>query len=150
MTLTKRSILLIAGGALLTTSVVACHGVHSATAEEKSEWVVGKVTRELELNERQQATLGRLKDEVLMTRTAMKRNKQGNLDDIQSMLAQPNFDRDKANTMINLQIETANNQAPRIVDAVGDFWESLNDEQRAELREFIGDKIERHRDGRWM
>ena len=141
MKLTKRTIIYITGIALITTSIVACN---RGTPEERGEKMVQKVTEELELTETQQARLTEVKNEFLETRKTMRSNREQTKTDIQAMLQQPTFDRNKANSIVNQHIETIHSRSPVIIDAIGDFYDSLDDTQRAELREFIEDKMVHH------
>jgi hypothetical protein len=133
------------GGALLTLGVVACnHGMHFGTAEERGEWMVEKVTKELELNQAQQARLAEVKDEFLNMRITMLSEREQTRADVLAMLQQPTLDRDKANTIVDQHIATINSRSPLIIDAIGNFYDSLDDAQRTELREFIEHKMDHH------
>lgn len=140
MKLTKRTIIYISGIALLTTSIVACN---RGTPEERGERIVEKVTEELELTATQQAKLSEVKNEFLETRKTMRSNREQTKTDIQEMLKQPTLDRNKANSIVNQHIETIHSRSPVIIDAIGDFYDSLDDEQRVELREFIADNMDK-------
>ncbi len=147
MKLNKRSII-IAGGVLMTLGLVACnHGMHYGTAEERGEWMVQKVTSELDLNQTQQVNLEAVKDEFLDMRKSMRNDREQTRGDLLAMLKQPTLDRDKANAIVAQYVEKVNIRSPAIVDAIGDFYDSLDDEQRAELSGFIEHKMEHHH--RW-
>ena len=149
MKITKRTMTYLAGGVLLASAVTACHhGMHYGTAEERGEWVVQKVSSELELNDTQQGRLAEVKDQFLDARRLMKANREQHRAEVLAMLSQPTFDRDKANAMVGQQIETVNTRAPVVIDAIGNFWESLDADQRAELRKFIEDKMEHYQSAR--
>ena len=60
------------------------------------------------------------------------------------MLKQPTLDRNKANTIVNQHIEIIHSRSPAIIDAIGNLYDSLDDAQRAELNEFIEDKMDHH------
>ena len=141
MKLTKRTIIYLTGAALLTTSIVACN---RGTPEERGERIVQKVTEKLELTETQQTRLSEVKNEFLEMRKTMQSNREQTQTDIQAMLKQPTLDRNKANSIVNQHIETIHSRSPVIIDAIGNFYDSLDDAQRAELREFIEDKMEHH------
>lgn len=145
MKLSKRTIIYITGGALLTLGVVACnHGMHYGSAEERGEWIVEKVSKELELNQVQQARLVEVKDEFLNIRMTMRSDREKTRTDVLAMLQQPTMDRDKANAIVGQHIETINARSPVIIDAIGNFYDSLDDAQRAELRGFLEHKMEHH------
>ena len=151
MKITKRTMTYLAGGVLLASAVTGCrHGMHYGTAEERGEWMVQKVSSELELNDTQQARLAEVKDQFLDARRLMKANREQHRAEVLTMLSQPTFDRDKANAMVGQQIETVNTRAPVVINAIGNFWESLDADQRAELRAFIEDNMAHHHSGhRW-
>lgn len=129
------------GAALLATSIVACN---RGTAEERGERMVQKVTEELALTEIQQTRLSEVKNEFLEMRKTMRSNREQRQADIQAMLKQPTLDRNKANSIVNQHIETIHSRSPVIIDAIGNFYDSLDETQRVELSAFIEDKMENH------
>jgi Spy/CpxP family protein refolding chaperone len=141
MKLTKRTIIYMTGIALLTTGIVACN---RGTPEERGERIVQKVTQELELTATQQASLEQVKNEFLEMRNTMSSSREQIQADIRAMLKQPRLDRNQANSMVNQRIEAIHTRSPVIIDAIGNFYDSLDDAQRAELREFIEDRMEHH------
>lgn len=143
---TRRTILLLTGGLLLVAGVAACnHGMHCGSAEERGEWMVQKVSDELELDQMQHARLEAVKDEFLSMRQSIRSDREQTRTDVLAMLQQPKLDRDRANAIVSQYIETINSRSPLIIDAVANFYDSLNDEQRAELTEFIEHRTEHHR-----
>jgi Spy/CpxP family protein refolding chaperone len=149
MKFTKRTILLLAGGTLLAVGIAACnHGIHFGTPEERGDWMVEKVTKELELNTTQQTNLSEVKDEFLELRKTMRSGREQHRADILAMLQQPTLDRNKANEIVSYHVDTINTRSPAIIDAIGNFYDSLDNEQRAELRELMEHKMEHHRH-RW-
>ena len=146
MQLTKRSLIYLTGGALLAMGVVACnHGMYFGTPEERGEWMVQKVTSELELDAAQQAKLATVKDEFLDMRTDLRSEREQTRADVLVMMQQPVLDRNKANAIVAQYVNKVDARAPQIIDAIGDFYDSLNDEQRAELNGFISHKMNHHR-----
>jgi Spy/CpxP family protein refolding chaperone len=145
MKLGKRAIIIITSGVLLIGGVAACkHKMHSASAEERGEWVVEKVSEELELNDNQRVKLVAVKDEFLDMRKTIRSDRTQTRAEVLDMLKQPTLDREKMNAIVSQKIATINARSPAIVDAIGNFFDSLDDSQRAELSEFIEDKMERH------
>jgi len=134
----------MAGIALLTTSIVGCN---RGTPEERGDRIVQKVTEELDLTAIQQASLTQVKNELLEMRNTISSSREQTQADIWAMLKQPRLDRNQANSMVNQRIEAIHSRSPAIIDAMGNFYDSLDDLQRAELREFIEDRME-HRHGR--
>jgi Spy/CpxP family protein refolding chaperone len=145
MKLGKRAIIIITSGVLLIGGVAACkHKMHSASAEERGEWVVEKVSEKLELNDNQRVKLVAVKDEFLDMRKTIRSDRTQTRAEVLDMLKQPTLDREKMNAIVSQKIATINARSPAIVDAIGNFFDSLDDSQRAELSEFIEDKMERH------
>lgn len=145
MKLRKRTIILITSGVLLIGGVVAGSRImHYSSAEERGEWMVEKVSKELELNTTQKAKLVEVKSEFLDVRKTMRNEHEQTRADVLAMLNQPTLDREKANTIVNQKIATINAHSLEIVDAIGDFYDSLDDSQRAELSEFIENKMDHH------
>jgi Spy/CpxP family protein refolding chaperone len=145
MTIRKRTIAIITVGTLLVGGVAACaHRIHHATPEERGEWVVEKISKKLELNEAQKIKLVDLKDEVLAVRKSMRSDREQNRAEVLAMLKQPTMDRQKVNSMVQQKIDQASKHTPEVVDAIANFYDSLDDEQRAELAEHIEDKLEHY------
>ena len=150
MKLSKRAIIVITGSALLIGGVVACNrGMHCGSPEERGEWMVKKVSKELELNDIQQVKLVEMKDEFLDVRKTMRSDREQTRAEVLAMLQQPTLDREKVNTIVNQHIETINARSPAIIDAIGNFYDSLDDSQHAELREFIEHKMDHHGRRHW-
>ena len=148
MKLTKRTFIYMTGIVLLTTSIVACN---RGTPEERGERMIQKITEELALTEMQQTNLSEVKDRFLEMRKTMQSNREQTKTDIQLMLKKPTLDRDMVNTIVNQHIETVHSGSPAIINAIGDFYDSLDDMQRAEIREFVEDKMEHgHRRPFWL
>ncbi len=148
MKLTKRTIIYITGIALLTTSIVACN---RGTPEERGERMVQKITEELALTETQKSNLSEVKDAFLEMRKTMQSNREQTKTDIQHMLQQPILDRDMANSIVNQHIETIHSGSPVIINAIADFYDSLDDTQRTEIREFVDNKMDHsHRRPFWL
>ena len=148
MQFNKRNIIVITFGALLLSGLVACnHGMHFGTAEERGERMVHKVSKTLELNPTQVERLESVKDEFLDMRRSLRSDRAQTRADVLAMLQEPTLDRDRANAIVAHYVEKINTRSPRIIDAVGAFYDSLDDAQRAELTGFIEHKIEHHR--RW-
>ena len=145
MKLGKRTFIVLTAGTLLITGVAACnHGMYHGSAEERGEWIVQKVSKELELNETQRTRLAEVKDEFLDMRSTMRSDRAQMQQEVLAMLQQPTLDRDRVSTIVNQKIATINSRSPDIIDAIGNFYDSLDDSQRAELREFIEHKMEHH------
>ena len=148
MKLTKRTIIYLSGIALLTTSIVACnHG----TPEERGERMVERITEELALTETQQTNLSMVKEAFLEMRKTMQSNREQSKAEVMKILKQTTLNRDAANAIVTQHVETIQSASPTIIDAVGNFYDSLDGKQQTEIREFIDDKMDhRHRRPFWL
>ena len=145
MKFSKRSIIGIGGGVLLAAGVAACHSGHDfGTAEERGEWMVQKVSRELGLDANQRVRLEAVKDEMLDLRRGMRSDREQTRADVLAMLQQPTLDRARANAIVAQYVEAINAHSPRIIDAFGGFYDSLDTEQRSRLTGAVEKRLEHH------
>ena len=136
-------IVIIAGGAvLLAGSIAACS--HHRGPEQRAEWMMEKVSKELKLDEAQQAKLKVLSDDMLAVRKQMRSEFGSDRDQVLGLLDQPKLDQAKILGMVKEHTQTINQQAPKIVAALGDFYDSLSPEQQAEVRKFAKEHHEHH------
>lgn len=145
--LTKR-VLWVAAALALTTSLVAAgtHHFRHHGAEHHAKWMVDKVTRELDLDQAQRDRLVSLKDELLQVHASVREERKDVHDEILELLSQPQLDRARVLSMINERADAVREHAPQLVDAAGDFYDSLTAEQRKELREHALERWEHHDD----
>ena len=146
---TKHLMLLIVGGAVVTGTLVACGHHRYHDPEKRGEWLVGKVTAELKLNESQQAKLELVRQEILTIRKNIHADRQNSRQDILTMLEQPQLDRQKVLSMVEQKTQTINQYAPQVVNPLGEFYDSLSDEQRKELREHVAGMNDQHHHHYW-
>ena len=134
-------------GSLLATVLAACgHRHHSP--EERANWVVDKVTSQLELDETQVGKLNTLKDVALSVQKDFQKRRESGRDTIRAIIAKPTLDRDLAINLVNEQTATVNAQAPQVIAALGDFYDSLKPEQQTKLREFVNERM-KHGEHDW-
>ena len=134
----------VASGAVIAGTLAACGHHRYKDPEKRGEWLVEKVTDELELNESQKTKLEAVRKEILTVRKEIHADRQTSRDEILAMLDQPQLDRQKVLSMVEQKTVSINQHAPQVVNALGDFYDSLSDEQRKELREHIAEMGERH------
>jgi Spy/CpxP family protein refolding chaperone len=139
----SRNVLLVVGGLALTTSVVMAgrhYAGYGCGPEARAEHIVQRVTEELELNPSQHQQLVALKDTLLATRQAVRGDRGELRGEMMQLLDAPHLDRDAAVALITSRAGAVQQHAPDVVNAVGDFHDSLSPEQRAELREHIEER----------
>jgi protein CpxP len=124
-------------------TLAAC-GHHYKTPEERAEYMVEKVADKLDLNDMQKEKLAAVKSEMMKLRKQFKGDQDNTPKQVLAIVSQPTLDRDALLNMINARTQAVSNNAPQIVAALGDFYDSLNPEQQAEVRELIEKGMKHH------
>ena len=137
----KRSLLALTSATVLLGGLTACgwRGDHARSwSDERVTEVRGKaierISSRLDLNAEQKAKLGALADQMIASRKAFR----GNTDprtDIQSLIAGERFDRSKAQQLLDQKLQAAQGNGPQMLEAFGNFYDSLNPEQQKQVRE---------------
>ncbi len=136
----------LAVGGLVLGGLSAC-SQRFKTPEGRADHIVKKITKKLELNETQVAKLDVLKNEILTVRKEMKGKKENTHKSLREILGQPKLDQTRVMSIFNGHVKDINKQAPRVVAALGGFWDSLTPEQQTKIREKMEKHMSRH--GRW-
>lgn len=147
MKTTSKWIVYIATGSVLAMLLAAC-GPRHHSPEARADWVVEKITRKLDLDQGQTAKLNAVKEQVLVAREEMRQHREENRDTVTDLLNQPTLDRDKAMNLVTERTKAINEQAPQVIAALGEFYDSLTTEQQTRLREEIQERME-HRRHHW-
>ena len=95
----------------------------------KAEMIQQKITQRLELNAVQQEKLAEVAD-VMKSKREMRREHRK---DRPQLVKDGKFDRVAAQQMADRRIATMQEHTPKMIAAVGDFYDSLSPEQQAEL-----------------
>lgn len=103
--------------------------------EKRAGYVAAYVADELDLDATQSQALDVLKDRILTARQTMK--DQSVKDEAMALLNAESFDRAQALEMVTAKTAVVNEQAPDLVNALGDFLDSLNSEQKSEITEMM-------------
>ncbi len=137
----KRSLITLFGVTLLAGGLTACgHRMHSPMSDEKvAEFRVKMIDRagkELELNEAQKAKLGVLADKLREQRLAL----MGAGDpraQAQAIVAGAQFDRAKAQALVEEKTAALRARSPEVIAAMADFFDSLTPTQQQKVRDFM-------------
>lgn len=150
----KRTFIGIFGLSLLTGGLAACShqrhygyfGDHTTESEraEKRARMVEKVSRRLELDGAQKAKLTVLADTLETQRKAVKASGGEPHAELKAVLAGPQFDRAKAQTLADAKTGALRTATPAVINAAADFYDSLKPEQQQKLREAL-DRWDHHR-----
>jgi len=136
--------ILFALGAVGLFASVAAYGHHQChDPEQKGNWIVEKISSELELTEPQVAKLEDVRDQMMNARKQMHQERKGARADVLQLLGQSSLDRDQSLAMINQRLDAIRGKAPQLVNALGDFYDSLTPVQQQELKERIEEKMAR-------
>ncbi len=119
------------------------HGDHA----EHADYAVGFIGKKLNLDETQMQALDALKDQVLVAKETMHGQMENTKDNAQSLIEADTFDQAKALDMVTSKTATVNAVAPELVVALGNFLDSLDSEQKAEIVEFMNSRHGKR--GRW-
>jgi len=130
----------------VTTGVFA-YGAHHAwkmSPEEKAEYVTEKMTENLELNTMQQENLKLLSATVLEMMSDVRSGRTEHMELMQQFLSDPTMDQARALQMIQQKTQMINDRAPQMIASIAGFLDSLDSEQKKELREHMNEHMDRH------
>ena len=140
----KRSLIGIFGTAVLFGSLAACSHRHhhagsmsDADVAQLRERFIGKATRELSLDGVQVQRLGVLADALAAQRSALIADGAHPRSDMQALVAGAQFDRSRAQALIERKTGAVKDKAPAVVSAMADFYDSLQPAQQQKLRDFM-------------
>jgi len=117
---------------------------HRKDPEDMAQYVVEKATKLLTLADAQVVKLSALKDQGLKARTELHDAHGKTRTQALALLDQPSFDRAQALAMIASHTQLMNNTAQPVVNAFGDFYDSLTPQQQQTLRTELADRMEHH------
>jgi len=144
-TKTKRIIYILSGGTVIL-GIAACGAYrYHHDPEQRAQWMMKKVSKKLDLDADQRIKLESVRDELVATVKIARAGRDSVHQEALDIIKDDKLDRDKAITMVNKRTDTVVERAPTIIAAIGDFYDSLNEDQRAKLRERITDHMEHHR-----
>ncbi len=130
--------------ALSVTSTVFAFGARhgwSMSPEDKAEFMTGKITEKLELNATQQQNLQVLSATILDIMSDVRSGRTEHMETVQQLLSEPTLDQAKALEMIRQKTEMVNAKAPEVVASIAGFLDSLDDEQKQQLREHMKNRM---------
>ena len=148
----KKSLIGLASVTVLLGGLTACggrgHHGEGWSAERVSEVrakVVDKISGKLALDQAQKQKLGVLADQIIASRSAFRGDAADPRADFKALIAGEKFDRAAAQTMLEKKTEAIQGNAPQTINALADFYDSLNPEQQKQVRE----KLEKRGHGWW-
>lgn len=140
----KRNKIIIAA----VTSVAILGGVaacgHHRSPEERADYMVEKVTSKLELTDAQVVELEQLKDELLSVRKSWLEERETVHNQVDNLLSQSTLDQQQVLNLVRERTDSINQKAPQVVTALAGFYDSLDPDQQAMLREKVQEHKESH------
>lgn len=142
----RRSALAVFGATIALGGLAACghrhghHAWHNATPEERAqmrEKMIDRVAGKLDLNTEQKAKLRLLAERLQEQRAALVPPGTDPRAEVRSLVAGDKFDRARAQAFINQKTQAVQGASPQVIAALGDFYDSLNPQQQARVREFM-------------
>ncbi|KRB99842.1 hypothetical protein ASE11_09250 [Hydrogenophaga sp. Root209] len=139
----KRSLIALSGVTIAVGGLTACgtrgHHEHGPmSAEHMIEMrgkVIERVTKKLDLNAEQQQKLGVLADKLQAQRTAFIGQTTDPRAEVRALVAGDKFDRARALSLLDEKTRVVQVSSPEVINAMADFYDSLNPAQQAEVRE---------------
>lgn len=120
------------------TTGYAVAGKHMrADHAEHADYAVGFIAKKLNLDTTQEQALDALKDQMLVAKETMHGDMETSKADARSLIESETFDKAKALDLVTSKTSTVNAVAPELVAALGNFLDTLDAEQKAEILEFM-------------
>jgi len=113
--------------------------------ENRIHKITERVGRKLDLNEDQQGRLEDFAETLRGLRSERQAHRVAAKEDVAELLSASSLDRNRAISLIDERFQSMNDSKRALVDAFGDFSDSLTPEQRSELAALIADRMM----GRW-
>lgn len=99
--------------------------------------VVERVSSKLDLTDAQKLKLNVLADKMVAQRAALMGQAADPRTEIQAIVAGTKFDRARAQTLLDEKTRAVQANSPEVIGALADFYDSLNPEQQAKVREMM-------------
>jgi len=144
----------IVSAIVITLSVITAGGAYAAKFAErdhsrKAEYAVSFISHKLDLDATQEQALSALKDQVLTAKDAMHEQMGTTRDDVKLLVGADSFDKAKALDMVSTKTATIDTVAPELIGALGNFLDSLDAEQKAEIISFMESHHGKGKRGHW-
>ena len=139
----KRSLFGLATVAITLGGLAACgtgrhHGpMTEAQMTEMRGRIVDRVSSELSLDATQKQHLLALADQVQAQKRALTGGAADPRAEWQALIAGPQFDVAKAQSLVSEKTEAVRNQSPAVIAAAATFFDSLRPEQQQKVRDFL-------------
>lgn len=120
------------------------HNHWNMSPEQKAEFVTDRITDKLELDATQQQGLHDLAGTLIEIMGDVRANHDQHMDLVQRLIAAPTLDQAQALEMIRQKTQLINEKAPQAIASLAGFLDSLDEDQKTQLREFTGKRMGHH------
>jgi len=103
---------------------------------DMNHWIAKRVGKRLGLDAEQQAKFAHAQSELVAARADLQRERAMQHNVVDGLLRADTLDRTRVTQLIDRVMQTVNTRIGIAVPAIGDFYDSLNAAQRAQVREF--------------
>ncbi len=114
--------------------------------DQRADWISQRVSDELNLTTVQQSELQNLKGSALAAFGSMREQKPA-FSEIEALFA-TEFDQAKAIQLVESRSQTFTQKAPELIAAFANFYNTLDDSQRAEVSEMVENRMQHGPRGR--
>jgi len=112
------------------------HARREAHVEKFASRAADKLAQALDLDDAQRERLGTLVDRLQAQRSALRGEADPRLE-LQALVADDTFDRWRAQDLVNARLLAVRHEGPRVIAAMGDFFDSLRPDQQQKVRRFL-------------
>lgn len=113
------------------------HGWSEARMGEMRERMIERVSSRLSLDAAQKARLQTLADTLQAARKAVRGDAATPRDELAALIQGPTFDRARARGWAEARTQALQGQSPQVIQAFGDFYDSLNPTQQQQVRDHL-------------
>ncbi|MEW8028233.1 MAG: periplasmic heavy metal sensor [Candidatus Thiodiazotropha sp.] len=129
--------LIVLATLLISGVAIARYKGFCAGPEGRIGWVTERVGKQLDLDDSQQHYLAQLKEQIVLSANELRRDRSTYVDQAVDLLENPEFDREKARTLVMQKQAQLASLSSDVIDAFADFSNNLNQDQRDKLQSMI-------------
>ncbi|MGD8913419.1 MAG: periplasmic heavy metal sensor [Candidatus Thiodiazotropha sp.] len=129
---------------LISGAAIARFKGYCAGPEGRIGWMTDRIGKQLDLDDTQQHNLAQFKERLALSIKELRRDRSNYADEAIDLLERPEFDRERARTLLMQKQAQLASLSTDVIDAFADFSDNLNQNQREKLQSMI----RRHREHR--
>lgn len=114
-----------------------CRPWRHKSPEERAEWIVKRITKELDLNDAQQQTLGRIKDEFIAKHKASRPQMEAQFHALSELIRADSIDQAKLNEIRKKHKAHREAMENFLIEKATEFHKVLTPEQRARAADLV-------------